>query len=198
MPEEKLLNQAAPGPNAEASAEEPASRDNTDQRSSAERRSSTRYPVSASAEVVEPRSRTRLTGRATDLGPGGCYIDTVSPLPVGTVVHIRLASEGRMLQAQARVLYATPGMGMGLAFTKIDPKCVASLADWLRELSGELMPEPVPDNEIFFDFQTQSESKAAISLREILTELVTLLARKNVLTKSEAVELRKKLSDDPA
>jgi hypothetical protein len=59
----------------------------------ADRRGHPRYPVSASAEVLEARTDTRVTGRATDLGLGGCYVDTLSPFAVGTAVHMRVFTE---------------------------------------------------------------------------------------------------------
>ena len=197
MPEEKLLNQAAPGQKTKESAKNPDGCDDTSRRGLAERRNSMRQAVSASAELIESRSRTRLAGRATDLSPGGCYVDTVSPFPVGTTVHLRLTSEGRMVQAQARVLYATSGMGMGLAFTNVDSKSAAILADWLRELSDEQIPAPGVDNEAFYDSRAQGKPQAANSLHQIVEELLSLLARKHLLTESEARDLQKKLSDAP-
>src|SRR5690348_7000968 len=59
----------------------------------AERRKGRRFAVSASAELVELRTHTQLTGRASDLGSGGCYIDTVTPFPVGTSLTLNLRSE---------------------------------------------------------------------------------------------------------
>ena len=52
-----------------------------------ERRKDVRFSVSASAEMLELSTRTRLAGRASDVSPGGCYIDTVSPFPVGCIRH---------------------------------------------------------------------------------------------------------------
>jgi hypothetical protein len=51
-----------------------------------ERRGHTRFPVSISAEVTELKSRASITGRATDLGVGGCYVDALNPFPKGAHV----------------------------------------------------------------------------------------------------------------
>lgn len=77
------------------------------------------------------------TARASDLGAGGCYIDTVTPFPVGTSVVLNLASEHHNVHAMANVVYAHTGMGMGLAFAEMTPTQKANLSAWLCELSGE-------------------------------------------------------------
>src|ERR1700733_11664883 len=55
--------------------------------SESERRGGDRHLVTASAEVIELSSGARFTTRTTDLGPGGCFIDTLTPFPVGA--HVR-------------------------------------------------------------------------------------------------------------
>ncbi len=43
----------------------------------ADRRDSIRYQVTVAAEVIELISGTRFSTRTTDLGPGGCFVDTL-------------------------------------------------------------------------------------------------------------------------
>ena len=57
-------------------------------------RKTVRFAVSATAEVVQLCTRARISGRATELGISGCYVDALSPFPVGSAVAVRLASEG--------------------------------------------------------------------------------------------------------
>src|SRR5262249_5748702 len=104
---------------------------------SAERRTSVRFAVSASADMLELHTCTRLSGRASDLGAGGCYVDTVTPFPVGTSVVLTLTSEHHNIHAMATVVYAHIGMGMGLAFAEMTPTQRANLSIWLHELGGE-------------------------------------------------------------
>jgi hypothetical protein len=89
-----------------------------------ERRGYPRYPFSASAEAVHIQADTRLSGRVSDLGRGGCYVDTINPFPVGADVKIRIVKDNASFVPPAQVVYASSGMGMGLAFTKIDPGTV--------------------------------------------------------------------------
>ena len=60
--------------------------------SSIERRKHSRYSFSAAVELMEMRSAARIQGRLSDLGRGGCYIDTISPFGVGAEVNVDLGS----------------------------------------------------------------------------------------------------------
>lgn len=86
-----------------------------------ERRASVRYPFTAAADVVDVQEAARLSARTSDLGRGGCFIDTVSTFPVGTIVSLRITSEGKSFEGRACVVYEAIGMGMGLAFTRVEP-----------------------------------------------------------------------------
>jgi PilZ domain len=98
-----------------------------------ERRKDVRFSVSASAEMLEVRTRARLVSRASDLGTGGCYIDTMTPFPVGASLMLNLTSDKHNVHVKANVVYAQTGMGMGLAFTEITAKQRENLTAWLRE-----------------------------------------------------------------
>ena len=178
----------------------PEERNSSIQQAIGDGRSSPRHTVSLAAEVVEPRSRARLTCRATDLSMGGCYMDMINPFETGTDVHLRLVSGGKAFQAEARVLYATPGMGMGLAFTRMTPAHLEVLSGWMREMGRETAPAPPPQHadETGFDFEAQTKPAAAGNLRAIVAEMVTLLARKRILTDAEAAEFHKKLFRGPS
>ena len=158
-----------------------------------DRRERPRYPVSAAAEAVEPQSNMRLTGRATDLGMGGCYVDTISPFAVGTAIRVRLFSERHCFQTRAMVAYALPGMGMGLAFSETNADQSASLRHWVAELSGETMPYSELDPE--GGFAPERRVAKSANLREIVSEVVGLLQQKHLITDTEANDLRQKLSE---
>jgi hypothetical protein len=167
---------------------------------SAERRKSALFAVSASADVLELRTRTRLSGRASDLGAGGCYVDTVTPFPVGTSVVLNLTSENRKVHAMANVVYAHTGMGMGLAFAEMAPTQKANLSNWLRELNGEppKHEEPCEAELPCLQEATVREPGAgnkAAGLLDAMQELVSLLGSKRVLTEAEVELLRSKMRE---
>ena len=106
-----------------------------------ERRRGPRYQFTASVELVDLKSHTKVQARTADLSRGGCYVDTTSPLPPDSTVKMRLTKDKRSFTVDAKVVYSLSGMGMGLAFTNAAPEQVAVLKRWIGELSGELAPE---------------------------------------------------------
>lgn len=154
-----------------------------------EQRHAIRYPFTATAEVVELRSQTRVLGRSSDLSLGGCYVDTFSPLAVGAIVRVRLEREQRLFEAMATVSNAHLSMGMGLAFTKIDPEHQAILQVWVAELSGERSAEPAAK-------ATEPESgvpPTLLNLQQVLNDLINLLVRKKIINENEGTSLLRKI-----
>jgi hypothetical protein len=160
--------------------------------SSIERRKHTRYSFSAAAEVVEMRSAARIQGRLSDLGRGGCYIDTISPFGVGSEVEMRIVNENRTFIAQAKVVFAAAGMGMGLMFTTIDPAQLPVLEKWLAELSGEAS-EPLIAEKVSPSTKPAAQTAANHEQNYVLNELIIALMRKNVLSDVEGKALLQKL-----
>lgn len=102
----------------------------------AERRSADRHSFTASAEVVELGSGARFSTRTTDLGPGGCFVDTMVPFPVGAHVKVAVRKDQNQFDTQGTVVYSQHGLGMGIAFDELDASQRAALDDWLLELTG--------------------------------------------------------------
>ena len=160
-------------------------------RSGKERRTSTRYPFTATCDATEPKSHAKIIGRTSDLGRGGCYIDTIGPFPVGTVLVVRINREHQTLTFEGKVAFAQPGMGMGLAFTKVTPDQQAILDEWIAELSGE----PVEKQESA-PAPAASETRSGSSDNQaffVMNELIMLLLQKGVLSDSEGKSLLQKL-----
>ena len=157
--------------------------------SSPENRAQVRFPFTAAAEICELHSQTRLTGRCSDLSSGGCYIDTISPFPVGAVVRVRLERDPRGFEAKAVVAYAHVSMGMGLAFTEIQSEHQAVLRFWIAELSGEPTEAPA----ISPAAAEPSDKEADANLRFVLHNLVTLLVRKKIITENEATGILREM-----
>jgi hypothetical protein len=60
-----------------------------------ERRHFPRYSITASAEATDVKSQTRIKARISDLGRWGCYVDTLSPFVVDTVVKIGIEKDAK-------------------------------------------------------------------------------------------------------
>jgi len=94
----------------------------------------------ASAEVTELSSETRLSARTSELGLGGCYIETLNPFTEGTVVQLRIVRDQGVFESKAKVVYSHGNFGMGLAFTDMAPKQRSVLEDWLAEIVIQSRP----------------------------------------------------------
>jgi hypothetical protein len=92
----------------------------------------------ASSEVTDTHSGTRLSARTSELGLGGCYVDSLNPFPAGTEVLLRILRDQGVFETNAKVVYCDPKFGMGLAFTRTAPGQRSILEDWLAELVVQL------------------------------------------------------------
>lgn len=149
-----------------------------------ERRGAVRYQLTVSAEVVELKSGTRFSTRTTDLGPGGCFVDTLMPLPVGSDVNIRLHKDNMSIEATGAVTFSQAGLGMGIAFGEMPPERHAAFEAWLAELT---MVRPM-------SFETHGAApRLAVRSKEkgsaLTQRLIRLLVKRNLITEAEASAL---------
>jgi hypothetical protein len=96
-----------------------------------------RYAFIASAEVMEENSGSRMSTRISDLSFGGCYVDTVNPLPDGTPVRLKIFTETHSFEAPATVVYAHTHLGMGMKFGEVQPQHEEVLRLWLPDAAGQ-------------------------------------------------------------
>lgn len=96
-----------------------------------ERRAAPRYPLVLAAEIHVEASGTNAAARTSDVSRTGCYLDTLNPLPAGTLVLLRLTQGGEQFATHARVVYEIPGMGMGVSFVDVAAPQQAVLERWL-------------------------------------------------------------------
>ncbi|MGH9687780.1 MAG: PilZ domain-containing protein [Candidatus Acidiferrales bacterium] len=150
----------------------------------AERRTSDRHIFTASAEVVDLSSGARFATRTTDLGPGGCFIDTLVPLPVGAKVHVGVRKGKTQLDTNGVVVYSQAGLGMGIAFDSLDQSQRDALEKWLVEITGSkaIVFQDVSPNPARAIAHTGSEPEA-------VTRLIRLLISKGLITTSEGASV---------
>ena len=98
------------------------------------RRAVRRIQFVASAEVTARDTDTLLSARMSELGLGGCYVDTLSPFPSGTLVHVRIIRDGGAFECEAKVVYIHEGFGMGIAFTNMALDQRRMLENWIADL----------------------------------------------------------------
>ena len=159
--------------------------------SPSERRRNLRFQFSATVEAVESKSGTKVVGRTSDLGLGGCYVDTLSPFPVGTEAKIRIVRDNESFEAQVRVVYSLIGMGMGLAFVSAQPKQVRLFQKWVMEISGQSAPSQNSPAEETSEIEPVEETPTFKNF--VLSDLIMILMKKNVITEAEGKVLLRKL-----
>jgi hypothetical protein len=156
-----------------------------------ERRKHVRHPFTAMAEAVELKSRTRVSGRTSDLSLGGCYVDTTSSFPAGTVMKMRITKEARTVELQAVVVYSLVDMGMGVKFTSADPEQLRIVQEWLGEPSREPVAEP--ESTQICDRSCSVDSQGGAEF-EVLKEIVTELMKQGVLSSAKSEFMLQRLN----
>lgn len=100
-----------------------------------ERRECTRYPVSVEIEITEMGSRIPSRGRTTDVSLSGCYVATIFPLPIGTVLDLKMWVDDGNIEAHGSVQTCHGGVGMGIKFTDLTRDAMHRLDDCLQAAS---------------------------------------------------------------
>ena len=100
-------------------------------------RRSPRFPFIAVAEIAHTESGGNFNCRVSELSLNGCYVDMLNALPIGSEVRMKIFCESECFEANAKVIYAHPNLGMGLAFEQVSLKSQTLLRQWLLRASGE-------------------------------------------------------------
>jgi hypothetical protein len=160
-----------------------------------ERRRDPRYPFTSAVEVVARDTQTRIQGRTSDLSRGGCFLDTASCFPAGSIVTVRLIKDNRRFEADAEVVYSLVGMGMGVKFTAAGAEQLGAVEKWVAELSGEALP--APETEIELDQpseQPHAQETAGDEEHLVLSELVMELMKQGILSNVKCQAMLQKLN----
>ncbi len=83
-----------------------------------DRRRFPRYPCAGAAEILQG-GKIWGCGKVSDISRGGCYIETLQPLPTGSEAQLRLTIAGIFLDICANVVSSDPMFGMGMDFVVV-------------------------------------------------------------------------------
>jgi PilZ domain len=154
-----------------------------------ERRRFPRYPFQGGAEIFQG-GRSIGWGTVSDLGLCGCYLELISPLPVGTEVDLRLSMAGFLFDMRAKVVCATPLVGMAMEFLSRSPEQVKTISQIVEKLTGapatpavQLADGPQPAGATIHITPESAPGILAMMLKRI--------NEKGVLTREELVEMVK-------
>jgi hypothetical protein len=92
------------------------------------------------AEVRVPGEQGMSWAVLTDLSLRGCYLQTNTPLPVGTRPHLTIRAENVEVLTQSVVRTSNRTLGMGLEFVDLTPANKVRLENVIQKLLGASKP----------------------------------------------------------
>jgi hypothetical protein len=96
-----------------------------------ERRDHARLKVKVPVELYLEGNDMPFRCATSDLSLHGCYIETMFPFPIGTVLELKLQIDGTLL-ALATVATSDPQVGNGIHFTRMLPEDLEELRAFLE------------------------------------------------------------------
>jgi PilZ domain len=97
----------------------------------ADRRVHPRIKVKVPIELFVPGSDVPQRGATSDLSEAGCYIETMFPFPVGTILEMSLQLEGTLLVV-GKVVTCDPQVGNGIEFARMLPEDLEELRAFVK------------------------------------------------------------------
>jgi len=76
-----------------------------------------RHRISLPLELRDERVKAPIRVNATDVSGNGCYVESMMPLPLGTVLRVDLWLDADHISITAVVRTSDPGVGNGIEFT---------------------------------------------------------------------------------
>jgi hypothetical protein len=102
------------------------------------RRAQQRFHCTGGVEMRRNESAPPVFGNLSDLSLTGCYVETVSTLPVGSEILFMLRVRESVVRGRAQVKTSHHAVGLGLVFTQLGREDQGKLEYILSLLSGSL------------------------------------------------------------
>jgi hypothetical protein len=96
-----------------------------------EHRAAPRIKVNIPVELFLPGNDIPLRGATSDISVSGCYIESIFPHPIGTVLEMSLQLNEKVL-ALGTVVTCDPQVGNGIKFTKMLPEDQEELRNYVE------------------------------------------------------------------
>lgn len=102
------------------------------------RRKFHRHKISLPLEIRDERINMPIRINATDVSGNGCYIESMQPLPRGTVLRVDFWMDTEHIKISAVVRTCDPGVGNGIEFTGMQPEAKARLQAYLDGVDPQM------------------------------------------------------------
>ncbi|MGA9642508.1 MAG: PilZ domain-containing protein [Terriglobales bacterium] len=97
-----------------------------------------RHKITLPVEIRDERVQTPIRINATDVSGNGCYIETMMPMRVGTVLRVDMHLDTERINVTGIVRTCDPGVGNGIEFTGLAPEGKKKLQGYLDAIDPQL------------------------------------------------------------
>ena len=104
----------------------------------ANRRRWHRHIISLPVELRDERVNAPLRINATDVSGNGCYVETMLPFPLGTMLRVDFWLESEHIKISAVVRTSDPGVGNGIEFTGMPPETKTRMQAYLDAIDPQM------------------------------------------------------------
>jgi hypothetical protein len=103
-----------------------------------------RHKISLPLEIRDERVNAPLRINATDVSGNGCYIESMMPLPLGTVLRVDFWLDSEHIKITAVVRTCDPGVGNGIEFTGMPAETKERMQAYLDAIDPQKGPSKPP------------------------------------------------------
>ncbi|MFY9845126.1 MAG: PilZ domain-containing protein [Terriglobales bacterium] len=105
-----------------------------------------RHKISLPLEIRDDRVNTPLRINATDVSGNGCYIESMMPLPLGTVLRVDFWIDAEHIKITAVIRTCDPGVGNGIEFTGMPTETKQRMQAYLDAIDPQMgVSNPKPE-----------------------------------------------------
>ena len=102
------------------------------------RRRCHRHKISLPLELRDERVNAPIRINATDVSGNGCYVESMQPLPLGTVLRVDFWLDSEHIKITAVVRTCDPGVGNGIEFTGMPPETKERMQAYLDVIDPQM------------------------------------------------------------
>ena len=97
-----------------------------------------RHKISLPLELRDERVNAPLRINATDVSGNGCYVESMLPLPLGTVLRVDFWLDAEHVKITAVVRTCDPGVGNGIEFTGMPNEMKERMQAYLEAVDPQM------------------------------------------------------------
>jgi hypothetical protein len=97
-----------------------------------------RHKISLPVELRDERVNAPIRINATDVSGNGCYVESMLPLPRGTVLRVDFYLDAEHIKITAVVRTCDPGVGNGIEFTGMPAEMKGRMQDYLDAIDPQM------------------------------------------------------------